>query len=193
MLFLSLYLSCLAVRICSHGLFACHFACHKLYAVFLWLYYIVVFYTFCVFLFKNFYVCQLCITVYGLVALLLLTCFWIVSSSWLAIQVTVVTLSYVFFILFFYPFTFAPPIVRLGVAPLPFFVFFIYLPLHYAGSPAGATLFYLLYLILFAFPVPIFLLYRLFSLIALNLFLDVLSLLGLGFDCPFFLGLTTAY
>lgn len=81
----------------------------------------------------------------------------------------------------------------LFVAPhcLPFlFYSFTYLPLHYAGSPAGARLFYMLYLILFAFPVPIFLLYKLFSIIALNLFLDfiidVLSLLGLGFDCPFF-------
>ena len=54
MFVLALYLSCLVVRICSlcsHGLFACHLACHKLYAVFLGLYYIVVFYTFCVFLF----------------------------------------------------------------------------------------------------------------------------------------------
>ena len=104
MFFLALYLSCLAVRICSCGLFACHFACHKLYAVFLWLYYIVVFYTFCVFLFKIFYICQLCIIVYGLAALLLLTCFWITSSSWLPIQVMVVTLSYVFIIIFFLPF-----------------------------------------------------------------------------------------
>lgn len=77
------------------------------------------------------------------------------------------------------------------------FYSFTYLPLHYAGSPAGARLFYLWYLILFAFPVPIFLLYKLFSLIALNLFLDfiidVLSLLELGFDCLFFIGLATAY
>ena len=37
MFFLALYLSYLTVRICSlcsHGLFACHFACHKLYDLF---------------------------------------------------------------------------------------------------------------------------------------------------------------
>ena len=99
MFYLALYLSCLAVQICSlclHGLFACHFACHKLYAVFLWLYYIVFFTPF-VFSFFKIFICQLCIIVYRLVALLLLTCFWIVSSSWLAIEVTVVTLSYVLF------------------------------------------------------------------------------------------------
>ena len=100
------------------------------------------------------------------------------------------------------PFTFAPPTVRLVVAPpcLPFlFYSFAYLPLDYTGSPAGASLFCLLYLILFVFSLPIFYYKSCLFIIDLNLFLDfiidVLSLLGLSFDCPFFffLGLTTAY
>ena len=59
---------------------------------------------------------------------------------------------------------------HLIVCPFLFYSF-AYLPLHYASSPAGARLFYLLYVILFAFPVWILLLYKLFSLIAMNLFL----------------------
>ena len=70
------------------------------------------------------------------------------------------------------------------------FYSFAYLPLDYTGSPAGASLFCLLYLILFAFSLPIFYYKSCLFIIALNLFLDfiidVLSLLGLSFDCPFF-------
>ena len=90
------------------------------------------------------------------------------------------------------PFTFAPPTVRLVVASLFALLFysFAYLPLDYTGSPAGASLFCLLYLILFAFSLPIFYYKSCLFIIALNLFLDfiidVLSLLGLSFDCPFF-------
>ena len=71
------------------------------------------------------------------------------------------------------------------------FYSFAYLPLDYTGSPAGASLFCLLYLILFAFSLPIFYYESCLCIIALNLFLDfiidVLSLLGLSFDYPFFL------
>ena len=52
------------------------------------------------------------------------------------------------------PFTFTSPTVRLVVAPpcLSFcFYSFAYLPLDCTGSPAGASLFCLLYLILFVF------------------------------------------
>ena len=90
------------------------------------------------------------------------------------------------------PFTFTSPTVRLVVAPpcLSFcFYSFAYLPLDCTGSPAGASLFCLLYLILFAFSLPIFYYKSCLFIIALNLFLDfiidVLSLLGLSFDCPF--------
>ena len=90
------------------------------------------------------------------------------------------------------PFTFTSPTVRLVVAPpcLSFcFYSFVYLPLDCTGSPAGASLFCLLYLILFAFSLPIFYCKSCLFIIALNLFLDfiidVLSLLGLSFDCPF--------
>ena len=57
------------------------------------------------------------------------------------------------------PFTFAPHTVCLVVAPhcLPLFLFYSlpYLPLDYTGSHAGASLFCLLFLILFAFSLPI--------------------------------------
>ena len=161
MFYLALYLSCLAVQICSlcsHGLFACHFACHKLYAVFLWLYYIVFLHLLC-FPFSKFlylsalhYRLQACSLTF--VNLLLDRIIFLACNRSYGCYIKLC--SFLFF---------APHC-------LPFFVYlFTYLPLHYASSPAGPRLFYLLYVILFAFPVWIFLLYKLFSLIALNLFL----------------------
>ena len=52
------------------------------------------------------------------------------------------------------------------------FYSFAYLPLDYTGSPAGASLFCLFYLILFAFSLPIFNYKSCLFIIALNLFLD---------------------